>query len=61
MKLYFQSGKKRIAIDTEQHAYSTNYFFLGGWKEYIKVNQAGYRELLSQCINEGYATKWEDE
>ena len=54
MKLYFQSGRKRIAIDTEAKTYSTNYYFLGGWKEYIKVNDLGYREILSQCVREGY-------
>ena len=55
MKLYFQSGKnKRLAIDTENKTYCTNYWFLGGWKEYIKVSDTGYRELLAQCINDGY-------
>jgi hypothetical protein len=61
MRLYFQCGKKRIAIDTEQKAYSTNYFFLGGWKEYIKINEAAYREIMNQCIQNGYKSKWNEE
>lgn len=61
MKLYFQTGKKRIAIDTEQKAYTTNYFFLGGWKEYIKINEAAYREIMNQCIQDGYKSKWDEE
>lgn len=55
MKLYFQSGKsKRLAIDTENKTYSTNYFYLGGWKEYIKVSDTDYRELVAECINNDY-------
>lgn len=54
MKFYFQSGKKRLAINTETKSYSTNYFFLGGWKEYVKVSALDYRELLAQCIRESY-------
>lgn len=61
MRLYFQCGRKRIAIDTEQKAYSTNYFFLGGWKEYIKINEAAYREIMNQCIQNGYKSKWNEE
>jgi hypothetical protein len=60
MKLYFQStGRKRLFIDTDKKTYSNNYYLLGGWREYIKISDAGIREITAQAINDGY--KLEDQ
>ena len=56
MKLYFQFGKnKRIAIDTVHKTYNTNYFYLGAFHAWIKINRDGYNKLLQEldfaCYN----------
>lgn len=48
MKLYFQAGKQRLAIDTENRTYNTDYFYLGGFKEYIKVSAIDLRRIKAE-------------
>jgi hypothetical protein len=60
MILYFQSGKKRLALDTERKAYTTDYCWLGGWKSYIRVNDIGIREITAQCVRDGYTPNFEE-
>jgi hypothetical protein len=55
MTLYFQSGKNRLMIDTDKKVYSTNYYWLGGWREYIKVSDTARREILAQAVSDGYS------
>ena len=45
MRLYFSTGKKRIGIDTKKETYNNNYFYLGGFKDYIKISNADYTKL----------------
>lgn len=54
MKLYFQSGSKRLAIDTESKTYCTNYFYLGGFRVYVKIDRNGLKSLVSDCVADGY-------
>jgi len=59
MKLYFQSGKnKRIAIDTKDKVFTTDYWFLGGYKHYIKVTAEEYKDLIKQCMEDHYQINW---
>ena len=54
MKQYFQAGKHRLFIDHGNKTYCTNYFYLGGYETYIKINLIDYREMLSACKLSGY-------
>ncbi len=58
MKLYFSTGKKRLAIDTENKCFCIDYWLLGGWKSYIKISARDYDELLKDVISSGYAPNW---
>jgi len=59
MKLYFQAGKdKRIAIDTKDKVFTTDYWFLGGYKHYIKVTAEEYKDLIKQCMEDHYQINW---
>ena len=46
MRLYFSTGKKRLAIDTERHTWNNHYCYLGAHRHYIKISAADYKELL---------------
>lgn len=48
MILYFQAGKQRLAINTEKRTYNTNYFYLGGFKEYIKVSATDLKRIKAE-------------
>jgi hypothetical protein len=48
MRLYFSTGKKRLAFDTERKTWNDNYFYLGGYREYIKVNNADYIKIQEE-------------
>lgn len=48
MRLFFQSGKKRLAIDTRRQTWNNNYFYLGGFRQYIKISAADYNNLLRE-------------
>lgn len=48
MRLYFQAGKKRLAIDTRRQTWNNDYFYLGGHRHYIKISTADYKELLQE-------------
>lgn len=48
MILYFKAGKKRLAINTEKETYNTNYFYLGGYREYIKISPTDYNKILEE-------------
>lgn len=54
MKLYFSTSKKRLAFDTDTKTYSTDYFYLGGWKSYIKISTMDFCNLKAELIREGY-------
>lgn len=58
MKLYFQANKNRIAIDTDNKVYCIDYFFLGGYRSYIKISTSDYKELIEKCNNEYYEINW---
>lgn len=58
MKLYFSTGKKRLGIDTENKCFCTDYWFLGGWKTYVKISLADYNELVNECILNNYTPNW---
>lgn len=58
MILYFQYGKNhRLAIDLNTKRYCTNYFVLGGYNHYIKVNRMEYNDLLLNLENDFYFEK----
>lgn len=48
MRLYFQAGKKRLAIDTNRKTWNNNYFYLGGYKDYIKVTLTDLRKIQAE-------------
>ena len=49
MKLYFSAGKnKRLAIDTERRIWNNNYFYLGGFRQYIKISASDYTWILQE-------------
>lgn len=48
MTLYFQAGKQRLAINTVKRTYNTNYFYLGGYKQYIKVSATDLRRIKAE-------------
>lgn len=54
MKLYFTTGKKRLALDTETKTYSVDYFYLGGWKDYIKISSLDRYNILAALMTDGY-------
>ena len=54
MKLYFQAGKHRIAINTIKKTYNTNFCYLGPWHDYIMVTYRDYKKLLSEIDFNGY-------
>lgn len=54
MRLYFQAGKKRLAIDTDRKVWNNNYFYLGAHRHYIKVSAADYKELLLEIDFNGF-------
>ena len=58
MRLYFKSGKNhRLMIDTDAKIYSTDYFYLGGWREYLAISDAARREIIAQAVADGYTQK----
>lgn len=54
MRLYFQAGKKRLAIDTRRKTWNNNFFYLGGYHHYIKISAADYTELLREIDFNAY-------
>lgn len=48
MKLYFQAGKKRLAIDTVHQTYNTDYYYLGAFHSYIKTDRAGLDAIMHE-------------
>lgn len=48
MRLYFQSGKHRLAIDTERKIWNNDYFYLGGYRNYINVKYSDMKDLLEE-------------
>lgn len=54
MFLYFQSGKRRLLINCANRTYCNNYYFLGGWEDYVSVSAADYDMLLKKCLSNGY-------
>lgn len=48
MKLYFQAGKKRLAIDTVYRTYNTDYYYLGAFHNYIKTDRAGLDAIMQE-------------
>lgn len=49
MRLYFTAGKnKRLAIDTNKQTWNNNYFYLGGFKQYIKISVSDYNRILRE-------------
>ncbi|MBQ7762522.1 MAG: hypothetical protein IJ382_03225 [Flavobacteriales bacterium] len=48
MKLYFQAGKKRLAIDTVHQTYNTDYYYLGAFHNYIKTDRAGLDTIMQE-------------
>lgn len=48
MKLYFQAGQKRLAIDTTHRTYNTNYFYLGAFHSWIKTDRAGLDAIMQE-------------
>lgn len=60
MRLYFSDGKHRLAIDTDRKVYNDNYFYLGGYKDYIKVKYSDIRNILTEMNFNGwdYAEKF---
>lgn len=54
MILYFKSNKKRLAINTENKTYNTNYFYLGGYREYIKLSPADYTKIIEEIQFNNY-------
>ena len=55
MRLYFQAGKKRLAIDTDRHTWSNNYWYLGGHRRYIKISAKDYGEILDEINSSSYS------
>ena len=54
MILYFKSNKKRLAINTDTKTYNTNYFYLGGYRDYIKLSQADYTKVIEEIEFNNY-------
>ena len=54
MILYFKSNKKRLAINTEKKTYNTNYFYLGGYREYIKLSASDYTKVIEEITFNNY-------
>lgn len=54
MRLYFQAGKKRLAIDTRRRTWNNDYFYLGGFRHYIKISAGDYAELLKEIDFNAY-------
>jgi len=54
MKLYFQAGKKRLAINTEKRTWNNNYYYLGPWHTYIKTDAAGLRDIARELDFNSY-------
>lgn len=54
MILYFKSNKKRLAINTENKTYNTNYFYLGGYREYIKLSATDYTKIIEEIQFNNY-------
>ena len=48
MKLFFQCGNNRLAIDTERKCYCIDYYYLGGWKTYITIIRKDMKKLRDQ-------------
>lgn len=48
MKLYFQAGKKRLAIDTVHQTYNTDFDYLGAFHNYIKTDRAGLDAIMQE-------------
>lgn len=49
MRLYFSAGKnKRLAIDTVKQTWNNNYFYLGGFKDYIKISSSDYTKIIRE-------------
>lgn len=54
MKLYFQAGKHRLAIDTNKKTYNTNYYYLGAFHSYIEIKYKDYKLILSELDFNAY-------
>lgn len=54
MILYFKSNRKRLAINTDNKTYNTNYFYLGGYREYIKLSAADYTKIIEEIQFNNY-------
>lgn len=55
MKLYFQAGQKRLAIDTVHKTYNTNYFYLGAFHSYVKTDRKGLDAIMQEIEFNGYS------
>lgn len=55
MKLYFQAGQKRLAIDTTRKTYNINYFYLGAFHTYVKTDQKGLKAIMAELDFDGYS------
>lgn len=54
MILYFQAGKTRLAINTDDKTYSNDYWYLGGFRDYIKTSAFSLKEIHNKAVNDCY-------